>query len=70
MYDGNEWTWAGGSDTGGQQGIYGTLGAAAQGNVPGSRINGVSWTDRKGNLWLFGGEDGSGLYNDLWVYQP
>jgi hypothetical protein len=70
MYDGNEWTWAGGSNTGGQQGIYGTLGAAAPGNVPGSRINGVTWADRKGNLWLFGGEDRSGLYNDLWVYQP
>jgi hypothetical protein len=70
MYDGTEWTWVGGSNTGGQQGVYGSLGAPASANIPGSRISGVAWTDRKGNLWLFGGENTSGLLNDLWVYQP
>jgi len=74
MYDGTEWTWVGGSNTSGQQGVYGSLGVPASGNIPGSRLSGVTWTDAKGNLWLFGGE-GSGAtgdvyFNDLWVYRP
>jgi Galactose oxidase, central domain len=70
MYDGTEWTWVGGSNTGGQQGVYGTLGVPTSGNIPGSRLSAVTWTDARGNLWLFGGENTSGLFNDLWVYQP
>jgi hypothetical protein len=60
----------GGSNTGGQQGVYGTLGVPASSNIPGSRLSGVTWTDAKGNLWLLGGENISGLFSDLWVYQP
>jgi hypothetical protein len=51
----DEWSWMGGSSTVDQRGEYGTLGSAANGNVPGSRYEAVSWTDRGGNLWLFGG---------------
>jgi hypothetical protein len=40
----------------GQPGIYGTLGTAATGNIPGARFGAASWTDNKGNLWLFGGQ--------------
>jgi hypothetical protein len=74
-----EWTWVGGSNTGGANGVYGTLGVPAAANVPGARgSQGVpmSWTDSGGNFWLFGG-DGYGatgaadsLLNDLWRYQP
>jgi hypothetical protein len=71
QYNGSEWTWMGGSETGGQQGVYGSLGVPAAGYVPGSRINGVTWTDVKGNLWLFGGSGVGGTdLNDLWVYEP
>ena len=66
----------GGSGIGSQPGIYGTLGTPAAGNVPGGRLNAVTWIDAQGNLWLFGGygmdsqQHGLGYLNDLWVYQP
>ncbi|MGA8528506.1 MAG: kelch repeat-containing protein, partial [Acidobacteriaceae bacterium] len=78
----NQWTWVGGSNTvpivpggtSGQPGVYGTLGTPAPGNIPGGRQGAVSWTDKNGNLWLFGGSgyDSNGtfaLLNDLWEYQ-
>ncbi len=65
----------GGSDVGdGQGGVYGTEGVPAPGNVPGARNLAVSWTDSKGNFWLFGGGGpgvvGGGLLNDLWEFDP
>ncbi|MFZ0798139.1 MAG: kelch repeat-containing protein [Terriglobales bacterium] len=73
-----EWTWVGGSNTGGASGVYGTLGVASTRNVPGARGSegvAVTWTDSSGNLWLFGGVgyDSTGTWgelNDLWRYQP
>jgi N-acetylneuraminic acid mutarotase len=62
-----EWTWMSGSNTPFQGGVYGTLGVPAASNVPGNRIGAVSWTDKSGNLWLFGG---GGYSNDLWKYTP
>jgi hypothetical protein len=52
--------------------VYGTLGQPAPGNLPGGREYASSWTDSRGNLWLFGGEDAAthGTLNDLWKYQP
>jgi hypothetical protein len=73
-FSNGEWTWVAGSDQSGQTGIYGTLGTAAAGNVPGCRDGAVGWTDLSGNLWLFGGEAatcvGDDKFNDLWEYQP
>jgi N-acetylneuraminic acid mutarotase len=75
----NVWAWMGGLSAGGLApsgaGIYGTLGAAAAGNQPGRRSAGLSWTDKRGYFWLWGGFglDASstvGYLNDLWVYQP
>ena len=84
----NDWTWMGGSSTigsdctpnqlglnCGRPGVYGTLGKADRGSVPGARSGAQSWTDRRGNLWLFGGTgfDGAGNYgllNDLWKFVP
>ena len=73
-----EWTWMGGSNTipantGGGAGVYGTLGTPAAGNMPGARSQAVSWTDKGGNLWLFGGYgfDSAAdldLLNDLWEF--
>jgi hypothetical protein len=68
-YSAGEWTWMNGSNGFNQNGTYGTLGAAAAGNVPGARQNAVSWTDKSGNFWLFGGlATGKGHFNDLWEY--
>jgi N-acetylneuraminic acid mutarotase len=71
----NEWAWMGGSSTGNQAGVHGTLGVPAAGNIPGGRDGAASWTDNSGNFWLFGGqgEDAYGNYgalNDLWEFNP
>jgi len=67
------WVWMGGSNTLNQNGIYGTLGVASADNVPGARSNSVTWVDRAGNFWIFGGfgfdSNGTkGQLNDLWRY--
>lgn len=72
-YSGGEWTWMSGSDVGWQVGVYGTLGVAAPGNVPGERQQAMGWTDLAGYLWLFGGygvdsTGQGGFLNDLWKY--
>jgi N-acetylneuraminic acid mutarotase len=71
----NLWTWMSGSQTFNANGVYGTQGIAAAGNVPGARTTAVTWTDKAGNLWLFGGTGfdstgGNGDLNDLWRYSP
>jgi N-acetylneuraminic acid mutarotase len=74
-----EWTWMSGSSTltafYGPPGVYGTQGVPASTNVPGGRLNAVSWVDSSSNLWLFGGSgvDSTGTQgqlNDLWKYAP
>ncbi|MCE9576961.1 MAG: hypothetical protein K8W52_27695 [Deltaproteobacteria bacterium] len=73
-----QWTWEGGSDTApdyGRPGVYGTLGTAAAGNIPGGRHQSASWRDAAGNLWLFGGfgvdsAGASGQLDDLWKFDP
>ncbi|HVN18310.1 MAG TPA: kelch repeat-containing protein [Dongiaceae bacterium] len=74
-YDGTNWTWISGSNLIGQSGIYGTMGTAGSGNIPGARNWGAAWIDSSGNMWLFGGNgyDSTGklgYLNDLWEYQP
>jgi N-acetylneuraminic acid mutarotase len=69
----NEWTWINGGNTVDNSGVYGTQGVAVATNKPGARDAGVSWKDKSGNLWLFGGtgisENGfNGYLNDLWKY--
>jgi N-acetylneuraminic acid mutarotase len=79
----NEWAWMSGSSTmeacfsvddgyiNCGPSVPGKLGTPAPGNVPGGREWASSWTDSKGNLWLFGGNgfDPEGNYcylDDLW----
>ena len=74
-FDGSNWTWVSGSDVAGQAGIYGTKGTASSSNFPGGRLGFVSWTDKSGNLWLFGGggldaTGARGFLNDLWRLAP
>ena len=71
----NQWAWMGGSKSNDQAGVYGTMGTAAAGNMPGSREQSVTWTDSNGHFWLFGGlgmdaDDTQGYLNDLWEYDP
>jgi N-acetylneuraminic acid mutarotase len=72
-----EWAWMSGSNAGQyseQSAVYGTLGVPAPGNTPGVRDYPLSWTDTKGNLWLFGGYADSSTgwinLNDLWKFDP
>jgi N-acetylneuraminic acid mutarotase len=70
-----QWKWVKGSNTTGQTGTYGVIGAPSSGNVPGARSGSVTWTDAFGNCWLFGGYGhgataGLGSLNDLWKYNP
>lgn len=71
----NEWTWISGSNTANAAAVYGTQGAASTNSVPGSRAEAVGWTDKSGNLWIFGGAGNDsaghdGLLNDLWKFNP
>jgi len=83
----NEWAYMGGGATlnnnyCGESPTYGMQGVFSSTNVPGGRQNAASWIDKKGNLWLFGGEGmgagtanacGSysfGYLNDLWEFNP
>jgi galactose oxidase-like protein len=68
----NAWNWVDGSNIVGASGIYGSLGTAAAGNMPGARYGAVSWTE-SGNVWVLGGQgyDSAGTLgalNDLWEY--
>ena len=74
-FSAGQWTWVSGSNLAGQQGIYGTMGMAAPGNIPGARSPAASWQDSSGNLWLLGGlgDDTNktlGYLSDLWKFQP
>jgi N-acetylneuraminic acid mutarotase len=71
----NEWAWMGGSSSPNQLGVYGQLGVPQAQNIPGGRSGSATWTDKDGNLWLFGGNGldaagNQGWLNDLWEYQP
>jgi N-acetylneuraminic acid mutarotase len=70
-----QWTWVSGSNTIDNVGVYGSLGVAAPGNVPGARFQTVGWIDAADHLWLFGGygrdhtsADYFGALNDLFEY--
>lgn len=72
-YDGARWTWVSGDSLVNQRGSYGVMGTASETNKPGARYFSVSWKDKAGNLWLFGGHgyDGAGTrssLNDLWKF--
>ncbi len=79
--DANEWAWMDGAAQFGSYscsrtpGIYGVLGEPAALSTPSGRAGSASWTDRSGNLWIFGGFGWANGINivdldDLWVYQP
>jgi hypothetical protein len=67
----DQWTWMSGTQQQENPGVYGTVGVGATTNLPYSRYGAASWTDNRGNMWLFGG-GGEGLpyLNDLWKYDP
>ncbi|MDA9563860.1 gliding motility-associated C-terminal domain-containing protein [Flavobacteriales bacterium] len=70
-----EWTWLSGLSTPNGVGIYGTMGTPDPNNLPGARERAVSWMDKTGTLWLFGGRGSDdsnygGKLNCTWKYNP
>ena len=73
-----KWTWISGTDSINKPGVYDTLGVPSKKGYPGGRHGATTWTDKRGNLWLFGGEGVDAystsidlfgtLLNDLWKY--
>ena len=72
--DSNQWTWVNGDMNDNVTGIYGSMGTNSNLSKPGSRQQGVVWTDANGVLWIFGGqgynETTLGSLNDMWKYSP
>ena len=65
----NNWTWMHGTQTMNQSPVYGVKGIANAANTPGGNgFAAATWTDLSGNLWMYGGHDGSNSYNLLWKY--
>lgn len=72
-----QWTWMSGQIGHIDRGYAPSMGVAATTNRPPARFNPSSWTDKAGNLWLFGGDYNNGnngngyignTLNDLWKY--
>jgi N-acetylneuraminic acid mutarotase len=71
----NQWTYIKGNTSINTNGIYGTQGTAAAGNLPGGREFASGWIDASGRLWMQGGNGfpataGAGYLNDLWRFNP
>ena len=69
----NVWTWVSRANTGDAPGVYGALGTGSTANGPGARDLAISWINKAGNFWLFGGYahdsiGAAGHLNDLWRF--
>ena len=67
------WNWLSGIQEPDQRGIYGTKGVESPDNKPGARRNAMTFKDKEGNYWLFGGigrdiNNNYSYLNDLWKY--
>lgn len=61
-----QFTWIHGSNLPNQIGNYGEKNVAAPTNVPGARMNAITWVDSENNLYLFGG-NGYPEYDDFGI---
>lgn len=78
----NQWTWVNGTNVvygyyTQPTGVFGTLGTFATANTPPTRWGSVNWTDKLGNVWIYGGlqtgwygDAGFSKLDDLWEYTP
>lgn len=74
-FNGTNWTWIAGHQTGQNSGNFGTKGTAASSNYPSGRANPCTWYDAStGTLWMFGGYGADSMgnsfryLNDLWKF--
>ncbi|MDR3481720.1 MAG: kelch repeat-containing protein [Burkholderiaceae bacterium] len=74
---GKGWIWVSGTPNSNTKGVYPSvadINSGAATNHPGGRLSAQGWTDKSGNLWLFGGSGfdsagSGGSLNDLWMYK-
>jgi gliding motility-associated-like protein len=72
----NQWAWMTGTLVQNAPPVYGTQGVPSVTNTPSCRTLGtLTWTDRAGNLWLFGGygqdvNGVAGMMSELWKFNP
>jgi hypothetical protein len=64
----NEWTLLKGSVTPYLSSIHGIKYVSNISNTPGGRGGSIAWSDSSCNLWLFGGYDTTGTWNDMWRF--
>jgi N-acetylneuraminic acid mutarotase len=68
-----QWTWMKGTNLIDKYGVYGTKNISATTNLPGGRLNPLSWTNHKGDFYLMAGfgyatKGINNDLNDLWKY--
>jgi hypothetical protein len=63
-----QWIWHSGSTTHSVDSTYGDMGTGDPANTPGARHTSGTWTDVRGNLWLYGGYSKGSWHSDLWCY--
>lgn len=64
----NNWACMKASNYIGSLGDYGVLGVPDIDNYPSARIAAGFWKDSSGMIWMFGGTNNLGAYNDMWKY--
>ena len=67
------WVWMNGSKVPNSAGTYGTQGVASVNNSPPALYQAGQWTDKQGNLWIYGGAHNFELdttFSDLWKFDP
>jgi hypothetical protein len=68
-FDGTNWAWMKGSNAVNPSATPGTKGTPASANSPAGRyFSGCSYDSTNNLLWLFGGENNSYAYEDLWKF--
>ncbi len=67
---GQNWTWLKGANIINGTASYGTINSPNSSNTPGARFNAASAVDASGNIWVYGGRNGTNYFADLWMYSP
>ncbi len=63
----NQWIWISGDSIPNQTASWGTLGVSSPTSKPDGRGGSLGWSDNN-SLYLFGGLNNHGIYNDLWKF--
>lgn len=68
----SQWTWISGSTAWDVGPSYGTKGVTDSSNSPGARAGMISWKDKEGHFYVYGGSRPAAFanYGDVWKYSP